>query len=156
MNPHISKLRNFFIGQCLKIDKEIICMKRSLDTKQLFSYLFNTVSNKLNSDVLTTSVLECDHIINVSKQAIEKIDLLDNTLLNELSISLYAHIKSTNIFEHKNIYAVDGTKISLRKATEGFHLTPNEKYKKALLSTLYSVNNRIPLNFDLSNGLNEL
>lgn len=157
MNSHISKLRKFFIDQCSKIDKEIICRKRLIDTKQLFSYLFRNVSNKLNSSVITLSDLKCDHVTNVSKQAIEKkLDILDSDLLHDLFISLQSHIKSTNIFATKNVYAVDGTKLSLRKATEGFHLTKNRKYKKALLNTLYSVNNKVPIDFDLSNGFDEI
>lgn len=156
MNPHISKLRKLLTNKCTEIDKYIISRKRLLDTKYLLSYLFRTASTKLSGPIQQAD-LEYELKLFVSKQAIEKkLDLLDNTLLNDLLISLTKHVNESKIFAHKNVYAVDGTKISLNKSVDGFHLTKNKTYKKALLNTLYSVTNKIPINFDLSNDFNEI
>jgi len=157
MNSHISKLRNFFIDKCKEIDKKIIRRKRSLDTRHLLAYLFQIASDKLNSGTETKTELECENITSVSKQAIEKkLDLLDSKLLNDMLISLHEHINESSIFTKAHIYAVDGTKISLNKKVPGFHITKNGTYKKALINTLYSVNNKVPIAFDLSDSLNEI
>ena len=157
MNPHISKLRKFFINKCNEIDNKIICRKRSLDSKKLLARLFQMASNNIDSSAITDFDLECDDIIDVSRQAIEKkLELLDNILLNDILIALDKHINQSDIFKDRHIFAIDGTKISLNKKVDGFHLIGNENYKKALINTLYSVNNRIPINFDLSNDYNEI
>ena len=155
MNSHISKLRKFLISKCTSLNKQIVSRKRILDAKFILSYLCRLSSTKLSTPVQAAD-LEYHNKLPVSKQAIEKkLDLLDNKLLNDLFISLVEHINKSGIFTNRHIYAVDGTQISLNKSVDGFQLTKNETYKKALLNTIYSVTNKIPIGFDLSNELDE-
>lgn len=156
MNNYICKLRKFFKEKCNKINNEFIKRSRNINSEHILCYLLNSVSNNCKTDSSTNKCLKIEGVLKTSRQAMDKRrNNFKCSYMEDILCGLSEHISKTKLFDSSNIYAVDGSKLSLNKKIEGFKLTKNNKYKKCLLNTLYSVNNKIPIGFDLSEGFNE-
>ena len=64
---------------------------------------------------------------------------------------------SYEINKCKNRYAVDGSKARLHSSLKdnGFPLAPSQKYCQALISTVFDVDRKIPIQNDITNNMNE-
>lgn len=155
MNSEISKFRKFLLDKCRNINTLFIERKRKINFNNMLFYLLYLSGNDC-SESYATAQFKDNRILDVSRQAINK----RRTLLknNYFSYLMSEIVKYINISTHSktNIYCVDGTKLSLSKDVEGFKFTKNKKYKKALLNTLYSINNKHPIAFDISSNYNEI
>lgn len=156
MNNYISKLRKFFKERCGKINNELVKRNRNIKSEHILCYLLNSVSNNCKTDSSTNKCLKIEGVLKTSRQAMDKRrNNFKCSYMEDILNDLNEHINKTHLFNSSNIYAVDGSKLSLNKKVDGFKLTKNNKYKKCLLNTLYSVNNKTPIGFDLSDGFNE-
>jgi hypothetical protein len=109
--------------------------------------VYNSVNKSLKNDIN----------LNVSKQAISKkrkqIKCED---IKDIFMKLVKHVYDSGILK-KQIYAIDGSKLSYKKclSIEGFKLTRNKTYTKSLLSTVYDVDNKIPVNCSVTKKFDE-
>ena len=157
MNSKINKLRNFFKDECKTYNEKIIKRNRKLNfTHMLYFLLKINFKNEIYSSV--NANLKTNKIVNVSKQAIaKKRALIRSECIKEIFRKLVKHAYDSGILKHTRTYAIDGSKISYNKclSVEGFKLTPNKTYTKALLSTVYDVDNKIPVNCSVTKTFNE-
>jgi hypothetical protein len=157
----ITSLREVLVEQSKLINDKIVEKKNQLDSDQLICYLVSKCVND-KSSAATAANLNADKVISVSRQAIDKKrKKLDPNMLNVMLDKVYENISNAPIYKEERVngvgrkLAVDGTKISINKKIPGYKLTKNKRYKKALISTLYSVDHKLPITFDLSEKLDE-
>ena len=156
MLPEVSKLKQFIVNECSLINSNIIERERNLDSKQLICYLSNSVSRNGNNMEALTS-LQATGIINVTRQAVEKkLELLTKGSLDDFLINFRKHIYENGLMKSGNLFAVDGTKIAINKNSDYFKLTGNGNYKLGLVNTIYSLDNKIPIAYDLTEEMNEI
>lgn len=103
-------------------------------------------------------MLKINNIVNVSKQAISvKRNNIKCDLIESIHVDLINHIINTSLIKKCNIYAIDGSKLSFNKklTKDGFKLTKNKTYCKALLSCLYDVENKITIKCTITSHFDE-
>lgn len=157
MNTKIKNLGNFFIEECKKYNDLICCRDRKLNFKHVLYFLIKIIKFG-GSYTSATNSLSTKNIVDVSKQAFrKKRNLIGKSIFAELNMNLYNHIYNSGLIEHKNIYGIDGSKITLNKsfANQGFQLTQTKSYCKATVSCIYDVCNKMPLGFYMDNTSNE-
>lgn len=157
MNSKINQLRNFFRDVCKTYHEKNFQRNRKLNFTHMLYFLL-----KINfKDEIYSSVnksLKNNNIVNVSKQALaKKRQLINCEDIKDIFNKLVKHAYNSGIIKNTFTYAIDGSKISYKKCLsfEGFKLTPCKTYTKALLSTVYDVDNKIPVNCTVTRKFDE-
>ena len=156
MFNQIKQLKDCLLTECKTIDDLIIERSRKLDMRHLLGVSFKYFCTKCSKDEAVNS-LQLDGYLDASRQAIDKklklveIEYLDNFLTN-----LRKHIYKIKIMEEGKRYAIDGTKIAIDKKSDKFKLTGNGNYKLGLLNVIYSIDNKIPIGYNLTESFDEI
>ncbi len=150
------KLKNILLKKFNKIDKQICKRKRCITFKDIIYCNFYKTANNLSYDV-TNSHLKERNILNISKTAIiNKLNTIDLSYFDSVNDLVLEHIYENN--KPRRI-AIDGSKInllrSLGKDNNGYKLSKNKSYTTALISSLYDIDNKIPINYAIFNHFNE-
>lgn len=157
MNSKILNLKEFLNNNCNYYTYKICDRQRKLDFSNLLFFICNLIINN-SSYTVANSNLKINNIIDVSAQAIrKKRNNIDNNIFEQLTMKLYKHINDSGLLKNDNIFAIDGTKITLDKSFTkyGYYLTPNKSYCKANVSCIYDITNKIPLGYHLDSDYNE-
>jgi hypothetical protein len=139
----------------IKINSSI---KRRSDARLNFKdivYYLTYINGTGESYDMANSQLKIRNILHVSK----------NTLIKRKNETSYEHFLTLNnmlldhiyIDSNKRIIAIDGTHIDLVKSLsdDGFKISTNGNYCTALISTLFDVERKIPINYGLYETKNE-
>ena len=167
MNLIKTKIRNIIhnIKDTIKICNDKFIKRNNKDkSKQLDFTDIIYVSSQLvhtSSYSISNSHLKINGHKKVSNQAINNrrknmdITLIDDINNNMLDL-IYTSHKNTKKNKGRRI-AVDGSQINLNKnlRNDDFILAKNKEYCKAKLGSLYDIDNRVPINYHLSDSLNE-
>lgn len=120
------------------------------------SYLVHTSSYSISN-----SHLRINGRKKISNQAIHKRRKnMDTSLIDDINNNMlklvYEEHKNTKEYTGRRI-AVDGSQLNLNKNLhkDGFILSKNKGYCKAKLSSLYDIDKSIPINYHLSDSMNE-
>lgn len=164
MKKNINMLKKILKNKCNEINNAILERNRKIKAEHLLYCLINKITNNV-SESIAISNMKIEKIIVMSRQGFDKkLQKLDVTYLKDilLNINELFQINKKSIMHDKvnknicgKIYAVDGTKISIDKCIPNFNYVKSERYKKALVNTLYSITDKMPYMFDLDNSLNE-
>ena len=136
---------------------------KQLDFKDILfvsSHLVNTSSYSLSNSHLKICSRK-----DVSNQAINKrrenmdislIDDINNDINNDILDCIYTGHGNTKNKKGRRI-AVDGSQLNLNKNLhkDGFKLSSNGEYCIGKLSSLFDIDNHIPINYTISKSLNE-
>jgi hypothetical protein len=156
-NKILKKVQNFLNEQFDIIDKKTIKRSRKIKTKDIFFTLLQMVQNHLSySEANCRTKISQD--IDFSPQAINTKIINGNYSkhFKELNQTLIQFFYSQT-HRTKRIMAVDGSKVRMDKSLNknGFILMRNKKTTQGLISTIFDVDQLIPLKYDLTFNLNE-
>jgi hypothetical protein len=157
MNHQISKLQKFIVNNCNLNNLIISTRQRKLHFKHILYFISNLVNNN-SSYSIANSQLKYKNLVDISPQALrKKRNLISNLIFSKLNKLLYEHICNSNLIKKDNIFAVDGSKITLDKSfsKKGYNLTQTKSYCKANVSCLYDVTNKLVLDCHLDDNYNE-
>lgn len=157
MNTKINDLRKFFQNICNKYNEKIIQRQRKLKFSHLL-YFFLQINFSKSNYSNVNMLLKSNKVINVSKQAIsKKRNNICSEYIKDIFDQLVCHIRNSKIVKKSNRFAIDGSKLSYNKclSIEGFKLTHNKTYCKSLLSTLYDVDNKLPIDCVITKDFDE-
>lgn len=148
----IKFLNNVFTNLNLLTSKR----NRSLNFKDIiYALSYKVFNNKSFSNC--SSNFKCKEIINVSDTAIKKKRTNINIdYFKELNDKLNNFIYKK--FNKKRIIAVDGSKVNLLSVlgnNNDYKLSKNGNYSTALISSLYDIENKIPINYEIFDKFNE-
>ena len=144
-------------------DKFIKRVNKNKSKQLTLTDLIFTSSHLVHSSSysISNSHLKIDGNKSVSNQSINKRRKnMDLSLLDDINNNMLNHIYS----DHKNtkkykgrLIAVDGSQLNLNKNLhkEGFALSKNLNYCKTRLGSLFEIDKGIPINYHLSETLNE-
>lgn len=153
------------ITSTIKLSNNKFIKRKNKDkTKQLTLTDLIFISSHLvhtSSYSISNSHLKLNGNKIVSNQAINKrrknmdVSLIDDINNNMLKLTYTAH-KNTKINKGRRI-AVDGSQLNLNKKLheQGFALSKNKNYCKTKLGSLFDIDKSIPINYHLSESLNE-
>ncbi len=155
MNKYIKNLKKFINNLLMNYNNKIFKRNSKITFKDIFYCSVYMNGNKTSYD-LTNSHLKIKNIINVSKSALvkkrNKIHPIHYELINTKLIN---HIYDK--YNKSRHIAVDGANIYLEKCLhkDGVKLSKNKQYTKVLISSLYDIDNKIPINYTISKQFNE-
>ena len=153
------------ITSTIKLSNNKFIKRKNKDkTKQLTLTDLIFISSHLvhtSSYSISNSHLKLNGNKIVSNQAINKrrknmdVSLIDDINNNMLKLTYTAH-KNTKINKGRRI-AVDGSQLNLNKKLheQGFALSKNKNYCKTKLGSLFDIDKSIPINYHLSESLND-
>ena len=145
-----------------KLDKKYIKRQSKLTIKNIFygliykslnNYSYDDVTNKINNKNIDNGIY---NKMFTSEAFITKKNKIDSKYFLDLNNSLINSIYDNN--DEERLIAVDGSTLDLSKKfnSKDFpYASKNKTYCKGYLSCLIDINNRIPINYNLSIKNNE-
>jgi len=137
-------------------NKDIVLSRnRKINIKHVLYLLAHKEGNSLSFDQ-TISHLNCKSNINITKTAlINKIKNIQPSFIENLNKHILDEMCKTST--KSRIIAVDGSKISLLKiiSKDGAKLMGNKSYSSILISSLYDIEKKVPINYKVSTEMNE-
>ncbi len=135
------------------IDDEITTRKRSISFKDVIYYSSYRIYNNYSYNI-ANSHLKIKNILDVSKTAlINKKNNIDCKYFKQLNKELIDCIYKNHT---QRILAIDGSRINLLESLNtNYKLSSNRNYTSALISSIYDVENKIPINYEIYDSFNE-
>ena len=126
---------------------------RKLQFKDLLYFLSFKNGNSLSFD-LANAHFKCDNITNVTKTSIlNKRKIVGHSNIINLNNNLINYIYKDN---KPRYLAVDGSQINMVKnLKDSFEMNKHKTYCNGLLSSLYDVDKKIPINYSLYKSFDE-
>ena len=161
MENSLIELNNLFINKFKEINE--LCIKRfsKICSDDMFLYLSRLIEDHKNSSKTVVTNLQAEKLCDTTPDAfIKKRKIFDPKYFNNLSIDLESYYyKNCNNFTINGylIYAVDGVHCQLPYdlTYQGYKTTKGDKYCDVLLSGLYDVCNKIPIDLNIGVTKNE-
>lgn len=154
LNNNIRDIHKIINDKIVSINNSLVKREREMDYGDIIYLLYKKNYSGDSYDNII-SEMKIEGKSNVTKAAfIKKRKLLDCKYLNELNDDLlhYIYVKNTG-----RILAVDGSHVNMHKKLTkfGFPLSANGHYATGLISCIYDVKNKIPINCNLVTGTDE-
>lgn len=157
----IKNIQKILKSSINNINQQIIVRERKLNFNEiLYGSIFKCMNNSSYQDV--SSQINLDFIkrnvnTTISKTAfINKKNAIPNEYFLDINNNIIEHI--FNIDNKPRIYGVDGSFINLFKSFDkyGFqYASSNKTYCQGIISCLYDIDNKIPINYNLIKTRNE-
>jgi hypothetical protein len=157
----IKNIQKILKSSINNINQQIIVRERKLNFNEiLYGSIFKCMNNSSYQDV--SSQINLDFIkrnvnTTISKTAfINKKNAIPNEYFLDINNNIIEHI--FNIDNKPRIYGVDGSFINLFKSFNkyGFqYASSNKTYCQGIISCLYDIDNKIPINYNLIKTRNE-
>jgi hypothetical protein len=157
----IKELQKILNTNIKNINNKIILRNRKINFKEiLYGSIYKCINNSSYQDV--SSKINLNFIENNINNTISKTAFINKK--NSISSDYFLNINNfilEYIFKNDKtprIYAVDGSFINLFKIfnKHGFmYASSNETYCQGIISCLYDINNKIPINYSLIKTRNE-
>jgi len=158
----IKNIKKIVIDILQSINDECFVYKSDLDLFDITYIISKIISNNWSTTIVNQHIKNKD-IAYITNSAInDKRKNIDYKYLKLAYEALMGIIKNdienySNKVDVKNLYAVDGSKINFFKQleSEGYTVSNNNNYCKALMSTVYDVSNELVMDTVIKKSMKE-
>jgi len=157
----IKELQKILNTNIKNINNKIIKRNRKINFKDiLYRFIYKCINNASYQDVsskINLNFIERNINTTISKTAfIKKRNIIPNKYFLDINNSFINHIFNND--KKPRIYGVDGSFINLFRSFEKYnysYASKNNTYSQKIISCLYDIENKIPINYFLLKNRNE-
>jgi len=157
----IKELQKILNTNIKNINNKIIKRNRKINFKDiLYGSIYKCINNASYQDVsskINLNFIERNINTTISKTAfIKKRNIIPNKYFLDINNSFINHIFNND--KKPRIYGVDGSFINLFRSFEKYnysYASKNNTYSQGIISCLYDIENKIPINYFLLKNRNE-